>query len=124
MWFVMSSNNSQALSDADDTLDRVFGALSDRTRRTLINQLSSGAARVTELAEPHDMSLQSISKHIKVLEKAGLVSRQIDGRVHRCSFAPESLANAASWLETYRHFWAGSLDSLAAYLESDGDPKP
>ncbi len=112
---------TNAAKNEDDELDRIFGALSDRTRRALLRRLSTGPARVTELAEPFEMSLPAISRHLKVLEAAGLIERTIDGRVHECSLNPAILHEASAWLEFHRQFWTESLDSLAELLESQDD---
>jgi DNA-binding transcriptional ArsR family regulator len=104
-------------SRADDRLDRVFHALSDRTRRTVLGRLTRGAATITELAAPFDMSLPAVSKHIRVLEHAGLVSRAVDGRIHRCSLDAEPLNEADRWLERYRAFWTHAFDALARHVE-------
>lgn len=102
---------------ADDRLDGVFHALSDRTRRALLARLAAGPAMVTELAAPHAMSLPAVSKHIRVLEGAGLVARTVKGRVHRCALAPHRLRDVEAWLAFYRGFWSGTLDSLARHAE-------
>lgn len=108
----------------EERLDLVFRALGDRTRRSLLRRLREAPASVGELAAPFDMSLPAVSKHLRVLERANLISREVDGRVHRCALAPTALATADEWLDGYRHFWSGSLDSLAKHLEDDaGDPK-
>jgi DNA-binding transcriptional ArsR family regulator len=109
----------------NDRLDRVFHALSDRTRRALLARLARGPAMVTDLARPFAMSLPSVSKHLRVLEDARLVSRAIDGRIHRCSLSPAPFKQAGRWLDHYRAFWEGTLESLAHYAEGDegaGDP--
>jgi DNA-binding transcriptional ArsR family regulator len=98
-------------------LDLLFRALGDRTRRKLIARLADGPATVTELAEPFAMSLPAISRHIRVLERAGLVSRRIEGRVHHCALDPQGLGAAEAWLEQYRRFWEGQLRALARYIE-------
>jgi DNA-binding transcriptional ArsR family regulator len=82
----------------DDQLDRVFRALADRTRRAILRRLSTGSATVTELAAPFGMSLPGVSKHLTVLEQAGLVVRTVEGRVRRCSLQPGPLRDASSWL--------------------------
>jgi DNA-binding transcriptional ArsR family regulator len=98
-------------------LDKLFGALSDATRRAMVNRLSQGPATVTELAGPLDMSLNAVSKHLKVLERAGLVGREIQGRTHRLFLIPGPLSDAQQWIGFYRRFWeAGGLDSLLAWL--------
>lgn len=76
---------------------------------------------VTELAAPFAMSLPSISKHLRVLEQADLVAREVDGRVHHCSLEVHALQDVERWLDNYRFFWAGTLDSLARYVEQDED---
>jgi DNA-binding transcriptional ArsR family regulator len=102
-------------------LDATFGALADPTRRAILERLAQGEALVTELARPFDMTLPAVSKHLGVLERAGLVVRHRDGRVRRCRFLPGPMAGAASWIEMYREFWEGRLDQLARYLkESSG----
>lgn len=98
-------------------LDRVFAALSDPTRRAILARLALGEATVGTLAEPFDMSLPAISKHIKALEQAGLVSRSIEGRVHTCKLSPKALQGAAAWLDHYRTFWTHRLDALARFVE-------
>jgi DNA-binding transcriptional ArsR family regulator len=110
---------STAAKRADDRLDRVFGALSDRTRRAMVQRLSRASATVSELAEPFDMTLPAVSKHLRVLENAGLVARRVDGRVHHCSLRPEALSDAASFIDHYRVFWETALEALAIYVETD-----
>jgi DNA-binding transcriptional ArsR family regulator len=99
----------------EDRLDLLFGALSDRTRRAMLARLAAGSACVTELAEPHAMSLPAVSRHLKVLEGAGLVSRAVEGRVHRLEANAEALEDVEQWLEHYRAFWEGQLDALAEF---------
>jgi len=99
------------------TLDRTFAALADPTRRQLLAHLARGNTRVTDLARPHDMSLPAVSKHLRVLENAGLLRRRRYGRVHEMQLNAEPLKKAAQWVDEYRKFWEGSLDRLAAYLE-------
>jgi DNA-binding transcriptional ArsR family regulator len=101
------------------SLDRTLMALSDPTRRAILRRLSHGEARVTELAEPFSMSLNAISKHILVLERAGLVRRRRAGREHRLSFNPEPLEAPASWMERQRSFWSARLDVLDAALRAE-----
>ncbi len=103
-------------------LDAVFSALGDPTRRAILARLAEGETRVTELAAPHAMSLPAISKHLRVLESAGLVSREKAGRVVRCSLNAEPLKDAADWVERYRRFWDQQFDRLERYLE-DVAPK-
>jgi DNA-binding transcriptional ArsR family regulator len=102
---------------AEDRLDDVFHALSDRTRRAILARLAEGPARVTDLAAPFDMSLPAVSKHVRVLERAGLVVRSIDGRVHECSIGAAPLGDAQAWLERYRLFWNATLDAFADFVE-------
>jgi DNA-binding transcriptional ArsR family regulator len=99
------------------TLDRTFAALADPTRRQILAHLARGNHRVTHLARPHNMSLPAVSKHLRVLEKAGLLRRRRYGRVHEMQLDAEPLKKAAQWVEEYRKFWEGSLDRLAEYLE-------
>jgi DNA-binding transcriptional ArsR family regulator len=99
-------------------LDSTFAALSDATRRGILARLArQGTTSVSDLAAPYQMSLPAVSKHLRVLEHAGLVSRQKDGRVHRCRLRAEPMKDAAAWMEHYRQFWEAQLDSLASYLE-------
>jgi DNA-binding transcriptional ArsR family regulator len=97
-------------------LDATFGALADPTRRAILARLARGEAMVTELAQPFEMSLPAISKHLRVLESAGLLEREIDGRVHRCRLAAEPMKEAAAWIEKYRAFWESQFDALEKYL--------
>jgi DNA-binding transcriptional ArsR family regulator len=106
----------------DDRLDAVLHALAHRTRRNLLNRLAAGPAMVGELAEPIDMTRVAVSKHLRVLEDARLISRTIDGRVHRCALRPEVLQEVEQWLASYRVFWTEKLDALAGLAE-DGDRK-
>jgi DNA-binding transcriptional ArsR family regulator len=99
------------------TLNRTFAALADPTRRQILARLSHGNHRVTHLARHHAMSLPAVSKHLRVLEKAGLLRRRRYGRVHEIELEAKPLKQAAAWVEEYRKFWEGSLDRLAAYLE-------
>ena len=98
-------------------LDRTFAALADPTRRRILAHLSRGDKRVTHLARPYAISLPAVSKHLRVLEKAGLLRRRRYGRVHEMQLDAGPLKKAAQWVEEYRKFWEGSLDRLAAYLE-------
>lgn len=100
-----------------DRLSVTFAALADPTRRAILAQLAQGEASVSRLAEPFAMSLPAISKHLKVLEKAGLITRGRDAQWRPCRIAPEALQGIDAWLARYRHFWAGSLDRLGAYLD-------
>ena len=109
--------NNQALND--DQLDLVFRALGDRTRRKMLARLTEGSAMVGELAKPFDMSLPAAAKHLRVLERAGLVDREIDGRIHRCSLSPLPLHDAEQWLDQYRQFWEETLDSLSDHFQNN-----
>lgn len=100
-----------------DRLSATFSALADPTRRAILARLSLGESSVTELAEPFDMSLPAISKHLKVLEKAGLVSRSREAQYRPCRLEAMPFRDATEWLERYRRYWDESLDRLAAYLE-------
>ncbi|MBI1804944.1 MAG: winged helix-turn-helix transcriptional regulator [Ignavibacteriae bacterium] len=101
---------------SNDTLDAVFSALADPTRRAILEALSEGHAQVSELAEPFEMSLPAISKHLRVLEEAGLIVRERDGRFHRMHLHSQPLKDAAEWLDHYRNFWNTRLDSLGTFL--------
>ena len=113
-------------------LDTVFHALGDATRRRMLHDLASGERSVGELAAPFDISLAAASKHIKALEKAGLVRREVRGRTHLCRLEPGPLASAHEWLSFYEGFWTGRLDILERLLRQDdaqkgpqrGSPKP
>jgi DNA-binding transcriptional ArsR family regulator len=112
-------------ADSEEELDAVFHALSDRTRRRLIRQLSTGPAVISDLAEPFEMTLAAVSKHLRVLERANLISREIDGRYHRCHISPLPMLSANRWLQEYSAFWEGNLDSLSSFVEQGGlEPKP
>jgi DNA-binding transcriptional ArsR family regulator len=99
-----------------DRLSTTFAALADPTRRAILARLASGEASVTELAEPFDMSLPAISKHLKVLEHAGLIARSREAQWRPCRLEAGPLKDAANWLEEYRRFWEQSLDRLDDYL--------
>jgi DNA-binding transcriptional ArsR family regulator len=98
--------------DRSDTLDAVFGALADPTRRAMLRQLAGGERTVSELAEPHVMSLAAASKHVKALERAGLLRRAVRGRVHYCSLNADRLREARRWIDFYSRFWEKRLDAL------------
>lgn len=97
-------------------LDHLFHALADRTRRSLLAKLQPGPKRVTDLADEYEISLNAISKHLKVLEKAKLISRQIEGREHFCLPNPSELKKAQAWLDAYTVFWEDKLDRLDDYI--------
>ena len=107
------------------TLDATFAALSDATRRAILVRLATGEATVGELAEPFQISLPAISRHLRVLEDAELIVREREGQHRRCRLKPEALASAGEWLDFHRRFWSGSLDRLNAHLKQDkGNTKP
>jgi len=97
-------------------LDQTLLALADPTRRAILQRLSQGEARVTDLAQPFAISLNSVSKHIRMLERADLVRRRRAGREHLLSFNPQPLAEAGAWIETQRAFWTARLDALEREL--------
>jgi DNA-binding transcriptional ArsR family regulator len=107
----LSSNRSKARR-----LDRVYGAIADPTRRAILNRLAGGDVNVTALAEEFPISFNGVSKHVKVLEQAGLVRRRIRGREHWLRLHPQPLREASRWLEHYREFWETRLDALEAFL--------
>src|SRR5437762_8863584 len=102
------------------SLDQTFAALADPTRRAILRRLSKGEATVGELAEPFKISLPAISRHLKVLEQASLISNERRGKHRCCRLKPEALASAAAWLEFHRRFWTASFDRLDAVLKSKG----
>ena len=104
-------------------LDQVLRALADPTRRDMLRRLAVQERSVGELAEPLDMSLAAASKHIQVLERAGLVEREIQGRTHLCRLSPQPLAHVAEWLRFYEKFWNKRLDALASLLEAEDRAK-
>ena len=97
-------------------LDRTFGALADPTRRRILAQLAKGEECVTALARPHAISLAAVSKHLIVLERAGLVRRRRDGRVHSLTLEAKPMHEARAWIDRYRQFWEGNLDQFEQYL--------
>ncbi|OLC19031.1 MAG: transcriptional regulator [Chloroflexi bacterium 13_1_40CM_68_21] len=99
-----------------DQLSLTFGALADPTRRAILARLASGEASVTELAKPFDMSLPAVSKHLKVLENAGLISRGRDAQWRPARLEADRLREASKWMERYRIFWEQSLDRLGEHL--------
>jgi DNA-binding transcriptional ArsR family regulator len=105
-------------------LDQVFWALSDATRRDVLRQLGKGGATVTELAQPHGMSLPGFMKHLRVLEDAGLVTRVKEGRVVRCELAAKPMQEAAMWLAHYEKFWNERLDALGRFLYHEEEVNP
>ena len=114
-----------------DHLDRTFSALADPTRRAILARLSLGSASVGQLAEPFDISLPAISRHLRALEAAGLLVQHKEGRVRRCVLNTQPLDDATEWIETHRRFWESQFDSLSRYLDeqeneenSDGTGRP
>src|ERR671919_1846693 len=105
------------MSIATERLDRTFGALADPTRRAILARLAAGEASVTELAAPFEMSLPAVSKHLKVLERAGLIARGRERQWRPARLEPRPLKEAAEWTERYRRFWEESYDRLDEYLE-------
>jgi DNA-binding transcriptional ArsR family regulator len=101
---------------SDDDLDTVFAALSDRTRRHVLQSLAAGDRQVTELANEHEMSLPGFMKHLRVLEDAGLIARSKEGRVVSCELSAQPMQAASTWMSRYEKFWTEKLDSLARYL--------
>ncbi|MFX0593052.1 ArsR/SmtB family transcription factor [Melissospora conviva] len=101
---------------ATDPVSMVFAALADPTRRAILSRLAEGDATVNELAQPFPVSLQAISKHLKVLERAGLITRTRDAQWRRCRLDPDPLREVAQWVEQYRRFWENRYDRLDEYL--------
>ena len=101
----------------DDRLNETFGALADPTRRAILARLASGEASVTELAEPFAMSMPAISKHLKVLERAGLIAREREAQWRPCRLQAAPLQDVAGWVEHYRRFWEESFNRLDDYLQ-------
>jgi DNA-binding transcriptional ArsR family regulator len=93
-------------------LDLIFGAVSDATRRSMLDRLRGGPLTVTELARPYAMSLNAVSKHVKTLERAGLIRRSINGREHSCRLDAARFEEALSWMSYYSEFWGGRVDAL------------
>ena len=106
---------------APPTLDRTLLALADPTRRAILRRLSGGEARVTDVAQPFAMSLNAVSKHILVLERAKLVKRRREGRDHYLSYRSEPLDAAARWIEETRNFWSSRLDTLERLLREEDE---
>jgi DNA-binding transcriptional ArsR family regulator len=118
----MTGMTTQASLD-ETRLDETLLALADPTRRAILQRLSEGEARVTEVAEPFAISLNSVSKHIRVLERARLVRRRVAGREHFLSINPEPLDEAAAWIEAQRAAWTARLDALDAMLQAEDEKK-
>lgn len=99
------------------SLNRTFSALADPIRRGIVKRLAAGEMQVSELGKPYKVSAPAISRHLRVLKKAGLVLQERQGRIRICRLRPEPLRNATEWLNHYQKFWTDRLDDLAAYLE-------
>jgi len=116
---------NENLNAADQrAMDHTFAALSDSTRRAIVARMAEAGSEgvsVSDLAEPFAMSLPAVSKHLRVLERAGLLRQEKDGRVRRCRLNPQPLNHANQWVEQYRQFWTRQLDSLVAYLENEDE---
>jgi DNA-binding transcriptional ArsR family regulator len=113
----MPSTVRQQHAAREERLDAILHALSHQTRRSILAQLATGPAMVRELAAPFAATRVAISKHVRVLERARLIKRTVDGRVHRCTLSPSPLREVESWLADYRSFWNDKLKSLARYVE-------
>ncbi len=100
-------------------IDRTFAALSDGTRRAIVAQLAEGESSLSDLAEPFDMSLTAVSKHVRVLNEAGLVSVSKRGRTRYCRLEAEPMKDASDWLDDYRKFWVDRFGALARYLNEE-----
>jgi DNA-binding transcriptional ArsR family regulator len=116
-------SRSSAVKARDEQLDAVFSALAHTTRRQMLVRLARSEASITQLAEPFDMTLPAVSKHLRVLERAGLVRRERDGWYHRCHLEARPLRDAVSFLERWRPFWDQTLEQLARHVE-EHDDKP
>jgi DNA-binding transcriptional ArsR family regulator len=122
MWLtiiVPRSIFNHMVSQHSPSLDRVFHALADPTRRAMLRALASRERNIGELATPFDMSFAAASKHVRVLEAAGLLRRKVEGRSHVCRIEPSPLAAADKWLRFYQHFWSKRLDALDALLKAE-----
>lgn len=100
-----------------ERLDQVFAAISDPTRRAILHGIADRPSTITEIARRFPVSLNAVSKHVMVLERAGLVRREVKGRTHICRLEPRPLREANLWLEQYREFWNTRLDALAVYVD-------
>jgi DNA-binding transcriptional ArsR family regulator len=106
-----------------DRLDAVFAALADPTRRRMVERLARRPMSVGEMSEGFAISQPGISKHVKVLEEAGLLKREIVGRVHRCKLEPKTIETASAWIDDQRRFWSSTLERLGDYLSRTSRPK-
>ena len=112
------------LLNMDDALSQTFSALADPTRRAILARLATGAATVGDLAEPFDMSLPAVSRHLRVLTDAGLIERHTEAQWRRCELRGEGFRAAADWIEFYRRFWETQFDKLDAFLKRTAPAKP
>lgn len=110
-----------AATSREDRLDLVFSALADTTRRRILARLADGPLSITELAEPFEMTLPAVSKHLRVLERAGLMRRERDGWYHFCHLDTRPLRSAVAFLKEYRPFWDATLDALARHVEEPAE---
>jgi len=111
--------NYRGVSTPHEQLNRVFFALSDATRRGILAQLASGTSTVGDLARPYNMSAPAISRHLRILEKAGLIRRDKRGREHHCSLSTDGLQTAEDWLNFHRDFWESRLNALEDFISSE-----
>jgi len=111
------SRGGSSVMGGDSDLDRLFSALADPTRRSLLARLTVGPAKITDLARPYRMSLPAVSKHLRILEEAGLIGRKIDGRVHRITLKGRRLEEVEVWLDPFRSYWAEALRGLKLEVE-------
>jgi DNA-binding transcriptional ArsR family regulator len=111
------------VNNSPERLDMVFSALSDPTRRAILERLAHSQASVTELAAPFAMSLPAISKHLRILEHAGLIAREKEGRIHHMRLAAAAMKDAAEWLGHYRQFWEDQFDNLTVFLDNPSEEK-
>ena len=116
----MVNNN---ISNGSAQLNLIFSALSDPTRRAMLLKLADTEQSIASLSSPFDISKSAVTKHIKVLEKAGLLKRTIDGRVHHCQLTVEPLHAASDWMAFYQQFWHNKLDALDSYLTTNPKDK-
>lgn len=107
---------NRMVEHSQDELNRVFSAVADPTRRAILASLRNKSATISEIASSFPVSLNAVSKHVMVLERAGLIRRSVQGREHVCSLEAGPLRDATSWLEHYRHFWEVRLDALERYV--------
>jgi DNA-binding transcriptional ArsR family regulator len=110
----------QTVSESD--LDRIFQALSDSTRRSILRQVAQGEQTISDIARPYDLTFAAVSKHLKVLEAARLVGRRKDGSFQMISLNPEALKTADQWLRFYKQFWSTRLDALKSLIEEKDKP--